>query len=536
MKTSRLLEGLLLASLLLTSSILVRADEPVRPIDIIHPTQDKAVATTEQAQPAGAPNTPGKLIVTIGMSITIDSPLRIQRIYIANGDLADGVAIDPKQVLVTGKAPGITTLMVWQEGGSRLVYELTVRPSPYRLDAVRQQIARDFPDADINVTFDNETVFVRGTVKDVVAADRVMAIASTLSPKTVNLLRVDVPTEEPQILLKVRFADVDRSASQNLGINIASAAFNQSTAVGTGSPISATGKPPLSISGVANILLARPDINLGAVITALENKNLLETLAEPNVLAINGKQASFLAGGEYPYPMIQPSAGATTVTVAFKEYGIRLNFLPTITPRGTIRLQVAPEVSSLDFANSVTISGFTIPGLSTRRVVTEVELEAGQSYMIAGLLDKQVQETFSKVPGIGNIPILGKLFLSKQVTKNNSELLVIITPVLVRPLPAGTAPTELKYPTPFMPDNTKLPMEHPGIDKTGPVPVHPTESSMPYEQLILQKQKEGQQSPLPNGNSNNGSNDPYAGQTGGMPPGTPQGPGGGVPPAPAVKH
>jgi pilus assembly protein CpaC len=216
MKTSRLLEGLLLASLLLTSSILVRADEPVRPIDIIHPTQDKAVATTEQAQPAGAPNTPGKLIVTIGMSITIDSPLRIQRIYIANGDLADGVAIDPKQVLVTGKAPGITTLMVWQEGGSRLVYELTVRPSPYRLDAVRQQIARDFPDADINVTFDNETVFVRGTVKDVVAADRVMAIASTLSPKTVNLLRVDVPTEEPQILLKVRFADVDRSASQNL--------------------------------------------------------------------------------------------------------------------------------------------------------------------------------------------------------------------------------------------------------------------------------------------------------------------------------
>lgn len=498
MRNSRLLEAALFAALLASSSVLVRGEEPpARAADVIHPAQEKPAQTTAATE-APPPNSAltGKLIVTVGMSITIDSPLRIQRIYIANGDLADGVAIDPKQVLVTGKAPGITTLMVWQEGGSRLIYELTVRPSPYRLDAVRQQIARDFPDADINVTYDNDTVFVRGTVKDVTAADRVMSIAATLTPKVVNLLRVDVPAEDPQILLKVRFADVDRSASQNLGVNFFTGAFNQTSAIGTGSPIETPSTGQISVSSVVNILLARKDINLAAAIQALESRNLLQTLAEPNVLAINGKPASFLAGGEYPFPMIQPSAGtAATVTVAFKEYGIRLNFLPTITPRGTIRLQVMPEVSSLDFANSVSVDGFTIPGLTTRRVNTEIELEPGQTFLIAGLLDKQVQETFAKVPGIGNIPILGKLFQTKQVTKNNSELMVIITPELVRPLPAGTAAPELSYPEPWMPDNSKIPMNQPGMDKTGPVPVHPPANSIPYEQLVQPKLKQGQESP-----------------------------------------
>jgi pilus assembly protein CpaC len=177
-----------------------------------------------------------------------------------------------------------------------------------------------------------------------------------------------------------------------------------------------------------------------AAITALQNKNMLQILAEPNVMAINGKQASFLAGGEFPYPQVQPNAGAATITIAFKEYGIRLNFVPTVTPRGTIRLQVAPEVSSLDFTNAISISGFSVPGMATRRIQTEVELESCQSFVIAGLLNNQVQETLSKVPGIGDIPVLGNLFKTRQLTKNNSELLVIITPELVRLIPADQAP------------------------------------------------------------------------------------------------
>jgi pilus assembly protein CpaC len=437
----------------------------------------------------------GKLMVTVGMSITIDSPLNIQRIYIANDTLAEAVAITPKEVLITGKGPGVTTLITWQLNGLRQVWELTVRTSPIRLEAVRQQIAREFPAADINVTMDNDVIFVRGSVKDVVSADRVMSIASTLG-RAVNLLRVDVPAVEPQILLKVRFADVDRSASRNLGVNFANGSFNTTSAIGTGFPISTDGAQTFSVSNVVNILLARKDINLVAAIQALESKNLLQTLAEPNVMATNGKPASFLAGGEYPYPMIQPSAGAATVTIAFKEYGVRLNFLPNVTPRGTIHLTVTPEVSSLDFTNSVTIEGFTIPGLSTRRVSTDVELESGQSFVIAGLLDKQVQESFSRIPGIGSIPVLGKLFQTKQTTKNNSELLVIITPEIVRPIPQGQPVPELNFTTPFLPNTSKVEMRQPGIDKTGPVPTHPPTETIPVEQLV-QQQRQGQQGPAP---------------------------------------
>jgi pilus assembly protein CpaC len=459
---------------------------------------DPAPATPAQPNaPGQAPSSvvAGKLMVTVGMSITIDSPLNIQRTYIANDLLAEAVAITPKEVLITGKGPGVTTLIVWQLNGARLVYELTVRTSPLRLESVRLQVAREFPDADINITMDNDTAFVRGVVKDVVSSDRVMAIVATVG-KAVNLLHVNIPSEEAQIMLHVRFADVDRSASRNLGINLASGSFNTTSAIGTGNPVSTDGGQTFSLSNVVNILLARKDINLVAAIQALESKNLLETLAEPNVMAFNGKPASFLAGGEYPYPMIQPSAGAATVTIAYKEYGILLNFLPTITPRGTIHLKIAPEVSSLDFTNSVTIEGFTIPGISTRRVSTEIELESGQSFVIAGLLDKQVQETFSKIPGIGSIPVLGKLFQTKTISRNNSELLVIITPELVRPIPADQPTPELKYTTPFMSDNSNIPMRQPGMDKTGPVPVHPPSPTIPVEQLI-QQQREGQQGATP---------------------------------------
>ena len=245
-------------------------------------------------------------MVTVGKSLIIDSPMKIQRISVANGDLIEAVAVNPKEVLINGKAAGETSLIIWQQGGNRLLYDLTVRLSPMRLDVVRQQLARDFPNEEINVTFENDTAFVRGTVKDLIAADRVMAIAASLG-KSVNLLRVEVPPVETQILLKVRFCNVDRAASSDLGFSFASGAFNQTTAIGTGQfpGPQADSKGIVSLSDALNILLFRRDINLAATIKALEAKRMLETLAEPNVLAINGKQASFVAGGEFPFPIVQ---------------------------------------------------------------------------------------------------------------------------------------------------------------------------------------------------------------------------------------
>ncbi|MEO8368690.1 MAG: pilus assembly protein N-terminal domain-containing protein [Candidatus Solibacter sp.] len=451
--------------------------------------------TTQDASPAGPP---GKLVVTVGKSLIIDSPMKIQRISVANGDLIEAVAVNPKEVLINGKAAGETSLIVWQEGGNRLLYDLTVRLSPIKLDAVRGQLARDFPKEEINVTFENDTAFVRGTVKDVTAAERVMAIAASLG-KSVNLLRVELPPVDDQILLKVRFCNVDRGSSTDLGLSLASGAGNQSTAISTGQfpgpGVNTAGT--VSLSDALNILFFRRDINLAATIKALETKRMLETLAEPNLLAINGKQASFVAGGEFPFPMVQPGAAGNSISVQFREFGIRILFLPKITPRGTIQLQVAPEVSALDYANAVSISGSTIPALSTRRVQTEVELESGQSFVIAGLMDNRMVETISKIPGLSSIPLLGKLFTSRATSRNNSELMVIVTPEIVRPIPVGQSLPELNLPHSFMTKNSDIELRQPGMDKTGPVPVKAPVDSLPVEQL-MQQRKEGQAAPTAN--------------------------------------
>ncbi len=436
-----------------------------------------------QTPAEASPNAVPKLTVTVGKSLMIDSPVKIKRMAAANSDLIESVAIGSKEVLLNGKLPGETSLVVWLENDTRLTYDLIVRASPQRLTAVREQIARDVPGGDVDVTLDNDTAFVRGRVKDMFCAERVMAIASTLG-KTVNLLRVDIPPVEPQILLQVKFATVDRSVSSELGLELASTAFNQSTAVGTGSPISQTGGAPFSLSQAVNLFLFRRDLNLAAAIRALEAKRKLQLLAEPNLMVINNTMAHFVAGGEFPFPMIQSGAGSNSVSIVFKEYGIKLGFLPVVTPRGTIRLQVSPEVSALDYTNAVTVAGTTIPGISMRKVQTEVELDSGQSFVIAGLLDSQTTESLSKIPGLANIPLLGKLFQSRSISRNNSELLVIITPEIVRPIAIGQPPPQLQFTSPPLPPNRPQQPRQPGIDKTGPVPVNPPSDSMPIEQLI----------------------------------------------------
>ena len=388
--------------------------------------------------------------------MVIDSALPLERISVGFGDIAEGTAISPHQLLLNAKTPGVTSLIVWQEGGTRRFFDITVVASNFladrRVEGIQREIERELPGQSVNLSFENETVFLRGTVKDVTSADRAVSIASTLG-KTVNLLYVDVPPPEAQILLRVKFASVDRSTSTQLGLNILStgaantigSATTQQFSPPVFSPLQ--GKTPVTttIADALNLFFFRSDLNLGATIEALQVKGLLQILAEPNMLAQNGKQASFLAGGEFPFPSVSAGTGGTPmVTIQFREFGVRLTFTPTITPRGTIHLEVAPEVSALDFTNGLSVSGFNVPALTTRKLNTQVELSEGQSFAIGGLLDNRTTDTLEKIPFIGDIPLLGKLFQSKSVTKQNTELIVIVTPELVRPIPAGQPVFELK--------------------------------------------------------------------------------------------
>ena len=436
-----------------------------------------------------------ELKLTVGKSLIVESPVNIQRVSVANGELAEAIAITPKEVLVNGKTPGETTLIVWQQGGNRLFYDLAIRQSTFKIDTVRQGLARELPGQDITVNLENDTAFLSGTVKDLVSAERAVAIAATLG-KVVNLLHVAVPPVEDQILLKVRFANVDRNSSLDLGVNLFSTgALNTVGQIGTGAFASGnlTASGGLTLTDALNVLLLRKDLNLAAMIKALQAKSLLEILAEPNVLAINGKPASFVAGGEFPFPTLQGGGGGLgQVTISFREFGIRLQFLPQVTPRGTIRLQVMPEVSSLDFAHGLTFQGFNIPALATRRVQTEIELESGQSFAIAGLLDNRLTETLAKVPGLANLPLLGKLFTSKTTQRQNSELLVLVTPEIVRPVPQGMAPPDLQYPLPVkMRGTAQEAPQTPPLKTTGPVPVKAEQETVPVEQL-MEMRKAGQ--------------------------------------------
>jgi pilus assembly protein CpaC len=467
--------------------------------------QAQVPGSVPQSPSTAAQDSANELEVGVGKSVLVDCARPIERIAVGSGDLAEATAVSPSEIMINGKAPGETTLIVWQNGGGRQFFNVKIRASSSvaidRMEALRRELRTEFPGQTLRVTSEGGTIFLRGTVKDLESSNRAVQIASTAG-KVVNLLYVNVPPPAPQILLKVRFASLDRTLNKQLGINIFSTGatnsigsittqqFSPPTLATTGT---ATTPTTFNLSSLLNLFIFRPDLNLGATIQALEANGVLQILAEPNLLVANGKQGSFLAGGEYPYPVIQGTGGNggnAAITVQFKEFGVRLDFIPTITPRGTIRLQVAPEVSNLDFANGLNISGFTIPSLDTRKVKTEVELSEGQSFAIGGLLDNRETRNLSKIPFIGDVPVLGKFFQSISKTRSNTELMVIVTPVIVAPIPVGTPLPALKYPDTFLPSNSGMPMTTPGAEVTGakPLPVPPL--TIPVETLVQSMQPE----------------------------------------------
>jgi pilus assembly protein CpaC len=434
------------------------------------PPLPQTQASSADQHPASASLPPGEssgaapLRVMVGKSLLINTSERLKRVSVTDPAVADIQVVSPTQVLVHGRSAGEVSLLIWDELERTRSFDLRVDVD---VTAAAEEERSVFPDERITVTPSRSAIVLSGHVSTEEVSIRAGKIAEAYSKNVVNVLTFG-PVGSQEVLLEVKFAEVDRSATTQLGINIFSTGaantigavttgqfggFGQQTLQGTTGGQSVPFQTTETISNVLNLFLFRPDIHLGAVIQALQQKNLLQILAEPNLIAVNGKEASFLAGGEFPFPIVQPGQGFTAVTIQFKEFGVKLKFTPVIMPNGNIHLKVVPEVSALDFANALTISGFTVPALSTRRAETEFELQDGQSFVIAGLMDNRVTNIMSKIPGLGDIPVLGNLFKSKSYQKSNDELMVLCT---VRKLsPNATPPGLPKYPVPFM-DNAQF--------------------------------------------------------------------------------
>jgi pilus assembly protein CpaC len=427
-----------------------------------NPSDSRTAPPASSSQPAAAPaQLPVNAIQTIhmllGHSRLVNTSARITRVSIADPTILDVLIVGPHQVLVNGKTPGSVSLVLWDESGESQSYDMCV---DLDTKALRDQLHAIYPNQPVRVDSQGDTFVLSGQASSQAIADKMLEMAKAVSPKAVSEIEIS-GTAAAEIMLQVKFAEVDRSAVQELGLNILS--LPGASNIGTistqqfGGPQLQAGQPlssttgGFSLSDLLNIFLYRPDINLAVTIKALEDKDLLQILAEPNVITQSGKDASFLSGGEFPFPVVQNSGtGIPSVTVEFKEYGIKLSFTPTLTSEGLIHLKVRPEVSSLDYTNSLTLQGFVIPSLSTRRVESEMDLRDGQSFAIAGLVNDQVVEQLSKIPGLGDIPLFGKLFNSRSRTKSKSELLILVTPHIIQPSPPRQLPPLPTFPQTFL--------------------------------------------------------------------------------------
>ncbi|MGA8617318.1 MAG: type II and III secretion system protein family protein [Candidatus Sulfotelmatobacter sp.] len=422
------------------------------------PTQEQPPAAASQTTLPPQSQGSAPLRVMVDKSLLINTTERLKRISVSDPSVAYATVITPTQILVHGRAPGEVSLLIWDELERSRSFDLRVDVD---VSACSEEEHRVFPDEQISVTPSRAAIVLSGHVTTEDVAKRAGELASAYSKNVVNVLTFG-PVGAQEVLLEVKFAEVDRSALTQLGSNffstgatntIGSLTTGQYGGFGPQSISQIPGQNPptqttQTISNVLNLFLFRPDIHFGAVIEALQTKNLLQILAEPNLIAVNGKKASFLAGGQFPFPIVQPGAGFTAVTISFKEFGVKLDFTPVIMPNGNIHLTVSPEVSTLDFADALTISGFTVPALSTRKAETEFELRDGQSFVIAGLIDNRVTDIWNKIPGLGDIPILGNFFKSKSAQKSNSELMVLCT--VHRVSPNNEAPPGPKNPQPFI--------------------------------------------------------------------------------------
>ena len=429
------------------------------------------------------------LHILVGKSVVVNVQAPITRVLSSNPSVIETLATSPTEIVVEGRAAGSSSLILWDQSGRSQMLDVVVDVD---VAGLRSAIECSYPDQHIDVQADGGRLILTGKVTDPKMIEDLTKMATVYSNQIVNSLSLAV-SHDRQVLLEVKFAEVDRTRFSQVGVNLFSTGAGNTLGSTTTGQFGGFGTQHITdiagpgshngpfsseqtINNVLNIFLFRPDIHFGAVIEALQQKSVLQILAEPNLMAINGQKATFLAGGEFPFPIVQPGNGFTAVTIQFKPFGVRLEFTGNIASDGTIRLHVAPEVSTLDFTNALAIQGFTVPAISTRRAETELELKDGQSFGIAGLLDNRAQAQLSKVPGIGDIPVLGQLFRSRNINKSNTELLVLVTPHIIDPVHTSTPPpANPKLSVPFL-DRPTFDEHIPGHDKTESAP-SPTPSA-----------------------------------------------------------
>ncbi len=390
----------------------------------------------------------------VGRSTVVNVGTPIARVSLTTSDVADALVTSPSELLINGKTPGTISMFVWDRTGAIKKYEVVVQRDLARLS---EQVEQLFPGEKIEVRSNGKDIVLSGTVRDKAIIDKAINLAAGYVDKkeeVVNLLALQEGAPSNQVLLKVRFAEVSRTALTELGISgFANGAhsgqyFGRTTTEQFSSPQwDQDGK--LVFSDFLNLFFFDAKNELGAVVRALQQKGLFQSLAEPNLVAESGKEASFLAGGEIPIPIAQPNSGGITVTIQYKEFGIRLNFTPVVNG-DRVHLKVRPEVSSLDFNNAIVLQGFRIPALTTRRTETELELQNNQTFAIAGLINNTMNKTLSKIPGIGDIPILGLLFQSQAAQKERTELVVMITPVILPNNSNGVTPNLPRLAEPYL--------------------------------------------------------------------------------------
>ena len=399
---------------------------------------------------------PQKLHLTVGKSIILQSPGAVRRVSLVSPEIADAMVLTPYQIYLVGKASGLTHVTLWDVDNSVIgILDLEISPDLSRLKEMLHKILPEEKDVRINATHDQITL--SGTVSSAANLSQVLALAGPFAPfdekkepKIINLLEV---VGVHQVMLEVRISEISRSLLKRLGVNfnaVSSSGQNFGLSLLSGlTSLPAAGFPAagVGVSDTVNAIFRflSSDTTWTVFVDALKEEGLVKVLAEPTLITLSGKTANFLAGGEFPIPVPQSSGGGgTTITIEYKPFGVGLNFTPTVLSNKKINMLVAPEVSDLDFSNALTTTGFVVPSITTRRVSTVIELADGQSFAIAGLLKDDVREIVSKFPLLGDIPILGAVFRSTSFRKNESELIVIVTAHLVKPLDMAkqTLPTD----------------------------------------------------------------------------------------------
>ena len=427
----------------------------------------KSAATT--ADFSSAAPVEQQLHLIVGRSTFVNTRHRLTRVYVTSPSVLDTYTASPNQIVVTAKKAGTSSLIVWDEAGESQAFMVT---SDINLDTLRESMRQALPNEKVTVAGDQGRVVLTGTIGTDKVSEQAVKMASQYSKDVTNALVVN-PSTIKQVTLKVRIVEVDRSKLNAFAVNLFRSTGNVISSTTTGqapssitvTPATGTTSATAAVTNPLNFFLYNFGHGIGTTIQDLETMNVLQILAEPTITAMSGEKGSFLAGGEFPFPVVQGGAGGqTSISIQFRPYGVKLDFTPTVNPDGTIQLKVSPEVSSLDYTNSVQISGYTIPALQTRKADTQVVLRSGETFAISGLLDKRATDQFSNTPGIAGVPILGQLFKSKNTLHSAQELVVIVTPTVVDPVNDMTFPMEPKDPCPDARLGT-LRQEHPRNQK-----------------------------------------------------------------------